>query len=128
MKKFLPAIAALYAATAIPTVASAATFGCTSKNNHVGQSRNGELYMMTEFGVFTMCNLTQPVSSVSPDTCRAWYTSALTARGLNKNVDFYFDTAEPANADMVAPYCTTTSNFNWRLRIPDNVYFRFDQP
>ena len=117
MKTFFRSLLGITAVLTFSSAASAEQFSCSSKILEVAQSENGGTFVRTNFGMFNICSVSAAMGSVSTDACRGWITHLLAARGLGKHVEFYFDTSNPANAQMVAPYCRT-ENFGWYFRPP----------
>ena len=111
-------IAAAAAALAIATTpAAAATFACPSNVQSVFTAGSGTVWVTTSYGTFVTCSVTAAYNGVPQETCKSWLSMLLTARGLNKQTKFYFDTSDPSNANMTSPYCEA-ANFNWVPRAP----------
>ena len=117
MKLYLKIAAAAAALSTIATPAAAATFSCASNVQSVFQAGSGTVWVTTSQGTFTFCAVTASSNGIAADTCKSWLSMLLTARGLSKQVKFYFDTADTPNANMTSPYCEA-ANFNWVTRVP----------
>lgn len=126
MKNHLKIAFAAASVLAFAQPASAATFYCggDASISGVAQRSTGYLSVATSFGTFYICNVGEAANGISAETCQGWLTMLMAARGMNKPVTFYFDTADSTNSDLTAPYCTA-ANFAGYSRVPYYIQVNF---
>ena len=124
MRKLFKTLAAAGAALALAQPAQAATIVCggDSSLTQIGQTSGGFVNVVMSFGSFYICDVSAAANGVSAETCQTWLAELLAARGMNKPVTFYFDTAHAANANMTS--CAST-NFGGATRVPFHIQIVF---
>lgn len=116
MKFFLKTALAAAAVLGLAAPASATTFSCMASSiSGSGVSDTGFVLAVTNFGNFYFCNVASTYGGVSADTCRAWLSQFLTAKGMNKPIRFHFDPAHPNNIGVTD---CSPSNFQYNARVP----------
>lgn len=111
MKMLKKTLLALAAACAMTPAAQATTYSCNGLVEQVFVESSGRAYIkFGGLGLFTFCNVNTTVDSIDPATCQAWLSTILTARGLNKTMSLYFDTATAANSSLTGCVAGDFSN------------------
>ena len=64
---------------------------CTGKLKRVAMSPGGTVQVDYGYGVHYLCRFTESYGGFSPDTCKAMYSTLLTAFAAKHEVSFYFD-------------------------------------
>ena len=124
MNRLLKTLAAAAATLAVAQPAQAATYVCggDATVSQIGLTSGGFVNVVMNFGSFYICDASAAANGVAPQTCQAWLTQLLAARGMNKPVTFYFDTAHAANATMTS---CASSNFGSATRVPFHIQVVF---
>jgi len=79
-----------------------ANFTCGGAITYLGVNSSSSLYVsMGPFGVWLICNLSSTSSnggtSVTVDSCKAWYAALLTQKALGQSATLYFTSTANSN-------------------------------
>lgn len=91
-------------------LAALANTSCSGPVSFVGSDNAGNVYVnINSYGVWEVCNVSEPFTSnsvtVTPDSCKTWYTAFLASQssGVNVQLYFYSSTACSAFGNWVEP-------------------------
>jgi len=113
MKRLIQTLTAVALALSATSVMA---FSCDSTVNTVGIASNGSLALDAGYGVILICSTTGTVSGVAPDTCKTWFSQALTAKASGRQIRIFFDRGDPSNASLADYVCTAANFGNWVWR------------
>lgn len=98
--------------------AYANNFLCGGPVNYLAMSSSGLVNVDLGFGIIGICNVSSAAGQVSPDACRSWYASLLTARSTGKRVTLYWNVTQPDNVGLQFGACTSANFGSWTFRPP----------
>jgi hypothetical protein len=105
---------ACVAILALGSASAHANFTCEGPVTYLGLSPEGVITVSVGFGVWYVCNQTTAMGTggvtFSPEGCRAWYASILTAQKAGHSIRFFFSSS--ANTNNGAE-CGALGSWTW---------------
>jgi hypothetical protein len=68
-----------------------ANYSCAGPVTYLAVSSGGSVYVrVAGHGVWAICNVSEQVGVIKPETCRAWYATLLANQKVQKSIALYF--------------------------------------